>query len=214
MGARCASLRRGSASGSTTTHRSFRRWPEERTGRRGSAGSTSGSTRAGFDPSGPSGISLAEHGSGLVRTDSDPRLAPRLRCPQGRMSSSLILGTTFGSASTQAFGVTYAGVVNGDTAAVLGRSPSITAIAPVSRPWVAAGVACLRAPHLEARCPRRCGNSRGPMYRHRTTEDGSSPQARTTGLALIHRSSLIRFAPRRPALPGRPRRGAIPSARA
>ena len=129
-----ASLRRGSASGTTTTHRPFRRWPEERTGRRGSAGSTSGSTRAGFDLSGPSGTSLADHESGLVRTDSDPRLAPGLRSPQGRMSSNLILGTTFGSASTPAFGVTYAGFMNGETAAALGRSPSITPIAPVSRP--------------------------------------------------------------------------------
>ena len=61
---------------------------------------------------------------------------------------------------------------------------------------------CLRAPGFEAGCLRRSGNPCGPMYRHRTTEDRSSPQARTATPALIDRSLLIRFAPRRPASSG------------
>jgi hypothetical protein len=53
--------------------------------------------------------------------------------------------------------------------------------------------------------PRRCGNPCRPMYRQRTTEDRSSPLARTQAPALIRRSSLLRFAPCRPALPGHAR---------
>lgn len=90
-----------------------------------------------------------------------------------------------------------------------GRAHDFDRVAQQARGCPSSGtgsdIACLRAPHFRGRIPRRCGNSCRPMYRQRTTEDRSSPLARTQAPALIRRSLLRRFPPRRPALLGHAR---------